>query len=275
MKTITLLFIFAFISISISSQTNIDSLCNTYNKRNEDRRYAIKYAHYNFDYRVEYDENTKKNIKRYGYHNDIYNGWYYIDKPAAVNEYIVPASMIGVHNTSYQTGWYQVHIYAIGCFDHGVPCCTWEYTLKWNKKETDEEKKKQAVNKTESYTDGIIDGQQLYERLYNGKIVDILYMTTFKMGTGYYKDFYPDGSLRIEGKLVDGYREGEWREYDRENGKLNKIIVTEYEKALFKRDREYYYPSSYTDEEIRKAVEWERQPANLKKEKENPYLEYE
>jgi len=174
----------------------------------------------------------------YGHSDKTLQGWYDIDIPSLIKETISGKRLdnrpflIGIRPDLYYLGDNEVYISAEGCFNNGVPCCEWIFKFWWNnnrsysKKKSKENKQKGPLLKIANYKDGILDGRYIILKK------DTLYSTTFINGTGYYKDYYPDGTLWIEGQVVNGYRQGEWKNYETKNGKHIRVLIQNYNNGL-------------------------------------------
>lgn len=221
MKKYLFSIIFVLMSCIINAQSTIDSLCQSRYRGNNNR--------WRFQMIVEddgmlqtYKDSTKILGMRYGYPKKALFGWYDIDIPSPVQKTISGkrlnnrSFMIGVKPDIYSIGGEKVYISAEGCFNQGVPCCEWVFRFYWNNNQSSTEitgKQKDTLLKIANYNDGVLDGQ--YIIIHKN---DTLYSSVFTNGTGYYKDFYPDGTLWIEGHIKNGYRQGEWKNYETQDG---------------------------------------------------------
>lgn len=100
----------------------------------------------------------------------------------------------------------------------------------------------------------------------NGYYRSANYETTFKHGTGYYKDFYPDDALQVEGALIEGKKDGQWKYYEYNNGNNTKIYIENYEKGKLISKNTFY-----SNDLMEKAIAWEHLPKRKRKYIENLY----
>lgn len=109
----------------------------------------------------------------------------------------------------------------IGCFNNGVPCCTWRTAITWMKKSQNDPKIPEEVFVDQTFKDGLLDG--VFRVLHKEKEV---YRTIFVDGSGYYKAYLPNGRLYSQGEIIKGLPNGTWTyfSYDK-NGQRNKIEI--------------------------------------------------
>lgn len=110
------------------------------------------------------------------------------------------------------------------CFKEGFPANEWVYQLSYDN---------DSIYKKENYKNGLLDGNYI---IYND--TDTLYHTTFTNGTGYYKEYFPNGAVWMEGYVKNGFPESTWLffVYDRER-KRDTTILEEYKngKIIFQK----------------------------------------
>lgn len=171
------------------------------------------------------------------------------------------------------------------CFTKGLPCCTWHYIYRKyenvNRREFETRGNRRGYGgdlidslfKSVNYDNGLLHGDYT---VYKG--ADTIYHTTFHHGTGHYKDFYVDGTLMMEGDVVNGYRDGVWVYYFyREDKKSYRDIELEHfdrndpytlENPLYVKNHRFI-----TDSLVREALKWEYEtPKWKKRRKENPVI---
>ena len=171
------------------------------------------------------------------------------------------------------------------CFKECVPCCTWHYIYrKYGNLKGKElvargrgwEQDRDLIDslfKSVNFDNGLLHGDYT---VYNG--ADTIYHTTFHHGTGRYKDFYVDGTLMMEGDVVNGYRDGVWVYYFyKEDKKLYREVLLEHfdRNDLFTLKNPLYVKRHrfITDSLVRKALRWEYEtPKWKKRQKENPIV---
>lgn len=166
------------------------------------------------------------------------------------------------------------------CFKECVPCCTWRYIYRkydnfrtkniWWDYDCD---LVDSLFKSVNFDNGLLHGDYT---VYKG--TDTIYHTTFHHGTGHYKDFYVDGTLMMEGDVVNGYRDGVWVYYFyREDKKSYRDVGLEHfdRNDLYTLENPLYVKSHrfITDTLVRKALRWEYEtPKWKKRRKENPVI---
>ncbi len=95
-----------------------------------------------------------------------------------------------------------------------------------------------------NYKDNKLDGKYKIND-YNGKL---LYETNFKNGTGMYKQYEYD-RLVLEGKMIDGSREGEWKLYkessDKNKNEIDEIKIYRNDKLIQLEKKDKYYRQLY------------------------------
>ena len=155
------------------------------------------------------------------------------------------------------------------CFKECVPCCTWHYIYrKYGNLKGKElvargrgwEQDRDLIDslfKSVNFDNGLLHGDYT---VYKG--ADTIYHTTFHHGTGRYKDFYVDGTLMMEGDVVNGYRDGVWVYYFyKEDKKLYREVLLEHfdRNDLFTLKNPLYVKRHrfITDSLVRKALRWE------------------
>ena len=171
------------------------------------------------------------------------------------------------------------------CFKECVPCCTWHYIYrKYGNLKGKElvargrgwEQDRDLIDslfKSVNFDNGLLHGDYT---VYKG--ADTIYHTTFHHGTGRYKDFYVDGTLMMEGDVVNGYRDGVWVYYFyKEDKKLYREVLLEHfdRNDLFTLKNTLYVKRHrfITDSLVRKALRWEYEtPKWKKRQKENPIV---
>lgn len=237
--------------------------------------------------------NTPLNIKffrgRQWYENYPLDGWYIITEG-----FLSAKREVGLYPLA-SDAMYGVRAFAStereisACFKESVPCCTWHYIYrKYSDIKSKELVKKggrwvydrdliDSLFKSVNFDNGLLHGDYT---VYKG--TDTIYHTTFHHGTGRYKDFYVDGTLMIEGDVVNGYRDGVWVYYFyREDKKSYRNVDLEY----FDRNKPYpdpvLRPSNtkhyrfVTDSLVREALKWENETPKRKKRKErNPIYDF-
>lgn len=233
--------------------------------------------------------NTPLNIKffrgRQIYKNYPLDGWYIITEH--------------FRSTSREVGFYPLESYAMdavrafattereifACFKECVPCCTWHYIYRKygnvNRRKFVKRGNRRGYGgdlidslfKSVNFDNGLLHGDYT---VYKG--TDTIYHTIFHHGTGHYKDFYVDGTVMMEGDVVNGYRDGVWVYYFyEEEQKSYRDIELEH----FDRNDPYtlenpLYVKSHrfiTDSLVREALRWEYEtPKWKKRRKENPVI---
>lgn len=249
MKYLFIILQLFLVSTSLFSQNIIyDSLC--YNISNDTRiRLPIStiYKYKNEskpEYQYYYGENRK----------NIYHSKYRIMDLSW--KFLI---MFGVELDMYDAGRDAVSVNGDCSFFNGVPCCQWTLENSWRNGEM-----WGSTIRIFNFNEGFLHG--------NYSVIsskgDTLYTTTFENGTGYYKEYYPDGKILQEGQVVNGRKEGVWFL----NNRKDWVAFIKYENG-FKRSKESFYSEEYLDDYVRRAIEWERQSAELKEGQENPWLE--
>lgn len=207
-----------FQNITVHAQNHItDSLCHSLDGLEDWQLHTYNYkSHRSF---VEHPTNlylysttdSTKPLNRI-YMQDgkdsILTGWY---------DYMIRTYILTGDAASIQSDLTFVTV--ICYFNDGVPCCEWKYTQKWHYTDTE------YIKKIETYDNGLLNGNYV---VYTNK-GDTLYQTVFHQGTGYYQDYFPDGTVRIQGRLVKGYRDGVWMHYLYQNKKYEEITIEKYE----------------------------------------------
>lgn len=112
-----------------------------------------------------------------------------------------------------------------GCFDNGLPCCTWRTVISWQKNLNKETVPPEEVFIDQTFRNGLLNG--IFRVLYNEKEV---YRTTFVEGSGYYKAYLPNGEICSQGEIVRGIPHGSWFyfSYD-EDGQRDFINIIDYD----------------------------------------------
>lgn len=173
------------------------------------------------------------------------------------------------------------------CFKDCVPCCTWRYIYrKYGNVKSNELVERgnrwvydrdliDSLYKTVNFDNGLWHGDYT---VYKG--ADTIYHTTFHHGTGHYKDFYVDGTVMMEGDIVNGCRDGVWVYYFyMEDKKLYKNVMLEH----FDRSKPYpvqppdntKHYNFVTDSLVRKALRWENEtPKRIKRKTRNPVYDF-
>lgn len=216
------------------------------------------------------------------------DGWYIITDDSS--DAVWAKREVGLHPLESFTmgrvrafGDFEREIFA--CFTKGLPCCTWRYIYRMyenvNRREFVERGNRRGYGgdlidslfKSVSYDNGLLHGNYT---VYKG--ADTIYHTIFHHGTGHYKDFYVDGTVMLEGDIVNGCRDGVWIHYFyNEDKKFYRDVVLEH----FDRNNPYTLKNPayikmhrfITDSLVREALRWEYEtPKWKKRRKENPVI---
>lgn len=281
-----ILYLFLFFSFHLQAQNNVDSLCKSrYDELNKSSTSGFKRLN-----KLSYEFDLTKSLNRnyIDKNGTSLHGWYSFN---LISRLITDNSQKGLMGTSpnYSAALLEnfrkadkIIVSVQGSFDQGVPCCSWYSKIKWDEYDEflgEDNKsiwKNTSILKIENFKDGLLDGK--YAVLNDAE--KYIYNTDFVNGTGYYKDYYPTGydDVLVEGALIKGEKVGTWiynvGKINNESGILEicDIYVEKYSKGEL--ITEYrFYNSKEVDQKIKKAVEWERQPAKLRKGKVNPFLE--
>ena len=157
------------------------------------------------------------------------------------------------------------------CFKECVPCCTWHYIYrKYGNLKGKElvargrgwEQDRDLIDslfKSVNFDNGLLHGDYT---VYKG--ADTIYHTTFHHGTGRYKDFYVDGTLMMEGDVVNGYRDGVWVYYLYEEDKKSyrEVRLEHFDRNDLSTLKNPFYIKRHrfiTDSLVLKALRWENE----------------
>ena len=129
-----------------------------------------------------------------------------------------------------------------------------------------------SLFKSVNFDNGLLHGDYT---VYKG--ADTIYHTTFHHGTGRYKDFYVDGTLMMEGDVVNGYRDGVWVYYLYEEDKKSyrEVRLEHFDRNDLSTLKNPFYIKRHrfiTDSLVLKALRWENEtPKRIKRKERNPY----